>query len=55
MAEHTTSSPLSSTGIVHAIAVLEEPGQVVEVRVLAENSTHSGYFTDGDALDCSPT
>ncbi|MFA5214020.1 MAG: hypothetical protein WC406_11840, partial [Methanoregula sp.] len=33
-----------------AIAVFAEPGQVVEIRMLAENGTHSGYFTDLDAL-----
>lgn len=28
------------------IGLLAGPGQVVEVRVLAENATHSGYFAD---------
>jgi len=32
------------------LTVLCEPGQVVEVRALAENGTHSGYFTDFEAL-----
>jgi P4 family phage/plasmid primase-like protien len=50
MAENNNPSTISPTGIVHAIAVLEEPGQVVEVRALAENGTHSGYFTDFEAL-----
>ena len=50
MAENNYPSTISPTGIVHAIAVLEEPGQVVEVRALAENGTHSGYFTDFEAL-----
>ena len=43
------------------LAVLSGPGQVVEVRALAENGTHSGYFTDFEALsrqvealDCDP-
>jgi P4 family phage/plasmid primase-like protien len=43
------------------LAVLEGSGQVVEVRALAENGTHSGYFTDYEALarqvealDCDP-
>jgi len=62
MAENNNPSTISPTGIVHAIAVLEEPGQVVEVRALAENGTHSGYFTDFEALarqvealDCDPS
>ena len=50
MTENNNPSTISPTGIVHAIAVLEEPGQVVEVRALAENGTHSGYFTDFEAL-----
>jgi len=50
MAENNYPSTISPTGIVHAIAALEEPGQVVEVRALGENGTHSGYFTDFDAL-----
>ncbi len=33
-----------------AIAVLAEPEQVIEVRMLAENGTHSGYFTDAAVL-----
>ena len=62
MAKKNNPSTISPTGIVHAIAVLEEPGQVVEVRALAENGTHSGYFTDFEALarqvealDCDPS
>jgi len=49
------------TSIGNTLAVLSGPGQVVEVRALAENGTHSGYFTDFEALarqvealDCDP-
>ncbi len=50
------------TGTIHnTLSVLSRPGQVIEVRVLAENGTHSGYFTDFEALarqvealDCDP-
>ena len=34
----------------NTLSVLSGPGQVVEVRALAENGTHSGYFTDFEAL-----
>jgi len=51
------------TGTIRNIlSVLSAPGQVVEVRALAENGTHSGYFTDfealarqAEALDCDPS
>ncbi|GAB6284600.1 MAG: hypothetical protein STSR0009_08000 [Methanoregula sp.] len=46
----------------NTLTVLSGPGQVVEVRVLAENGTDSGYFTDYEALarqvdvlDCDPS
>jgi len=42
--------------------ILTGPGQIVEIRALAENGTHSGYFTDFEALarqvealDCDPS
>jgi len=34
----------------NTLSVLSTLGQVVEVRALAENGTHSGYFTDFEAL-----
>ena len=34
----------------NTLAVMSGPGHVVEVRALAENGTHSGYFTDYEAL-----
>jgi len=36
--------------VASVIELLAGPGQVVEVRALAENATHSGYFTDYAAL-----
>jgi hypothetical protein len=46
----------------NTLTVLSGPGQVVEVRALAENGTDSGYFTDYEAfarqveaLDCDPS
>ncbi|GAB6286920.1 MAG: hypothetical protein STSR0009_31230 [Methanoregula sp.] len=46
----------------NTLGVLSAPGQVVEVRALAENGTDSGYFTDYEALarqvealDCDPS
>jgi hypothetical protein len=54
--------PASFPGdIVSAVALLAGSGLVVEVRVLAGNAVHSGYFTDYaalgracEALDCDP-
>jgi len=51
------------TGTIRStLSALSAPGKVVEVRVLAENGTHSGYFTDFEALarqvealDCDPS
>ena len=43
-----SSAPVS--GIAPVLAVLAAPGGVTEVRALAENCTHSGYFTDTAAL-----
>ncbi|MDO9326881.1 MAG: hypothetical protein Q7T80_18180, partial [Methanoregula sp.] len=36
--------------VASVIELLAGPGQVVECRALAENATHSGYFTDYAAL-----
>jgi hypothetical protein len=33
-----------------AVAILAGPGQVIEVRALTDQYTHSGYFSDRDAL-----
>lgn len=33
-------------GIAQAISILAEPGQVVELRALADTAIHSGYFND---------
>ena len=33
-----------------AVSLLAGPGQVIEVRALADQYTHSGYFSDRDAL-----
>ncbi len=41
--------PPAST-IESVLHVLADPGQVIEVRALAETCTHSGYFTDTNAL-----
>ena len=43
-------SPPPSGGIAPTLAVLFDPGQVIEVRALADTCTHSGYFTDSTAL-----
>ena len=38
-------------GLLHAaVARIAGPGQVVEVRALTDQNTHSGYFNDYDAL-----
>ncbi|PKL70661.1 MAG: hypothetical protein CVV30_04750 [Methanomicrobiales archaeon HGW-Methanomicrobiales-1] len=39
-----------SGNVASVIELLAGPGQVVEIRALAENATHSGYFTDYAAL-----
>jgi P4 family phage/plasmid primase-like protien len=45
------TDPSSPHGdIASALDLLAGPGQVVEVRVLAANAVHSGYFTDYAAL-----
>ena len=57
------TNPSSPPGdIMSALELLAGPGQVVEVRVLATNAVHSGYFTDYaalaracEALDCDPS
>jgi P4 family phage/plasmid primase-like protien len=46
----TDPVPQAAAAISDAVLVLAEPGQVVEVRALAGNATHSGYFTDFSAL-----
>ena len=61
----TNDPPLSfihENGIARAIDVLAEPGQVVEIRALVDNATHSGYFTDyaacarfAEAIDADPS
>jgi len=39
------------TGTIRSVlSILAGPGHVIEIRALAENGTHSGYFTDFDAL-----
>ncbi len=49
-------------GIAQAISVLAEPGQVIELRALADNAIHSGYFSEhaacarfAEVLDCDPS
>ena len=49
-------------GITQAISILAEPGQVVELRALADNAIHSGYFSDyaacarfAEVLDTDPS
>lgn len=56
-----TPSPLAS-GFGLVLEILAVPGGVTEVRALAENCTHSGYFTDtaalarrAEALDTDPS
>ncbi len=39
-----------ATSIEQVLNVLAVPGQVIEVRALADTCTHSGYFTDTTAL-----
>ncbi|MFA4877496.1 MAG: phage/plasmid primase, P4 family [Methanoregula sp.] len=48
--------------IAAAVTLLSGPGEVIEVRALADTATHSGYFTDPsaflpavEALDCDPS
>ncbi|MCX6683610.1 MAG: hypothetical protein NTZ37_02620, partial [Methanoregula sp.] len=48
MPDHGVPSPAYT--IESALAVLFDPGQVIEVRALADTCTHSGYFTDTAAL-----
>ena len=50
-----------ATSIEQVLNVLAAPGQVIEVRALADTCTHSGYFTDtialaryAEALDTDP-
>jgi len=43
-------SPPPAGVIASALDLLFDPGQVIEVRALAETCTHSGYFTDTMAL-----
>ncbi len=59
-----TPSPLviPANGIARAISILAEPGQVVELRALADTAIHSGYFNDyaacarfAEVLDCDPS
>ena len=59
-----TPSPvvISANGIARAISILAEPGQVVELRALADTAIHSGYFNDyaacarfAEVLDCDPS
>ncbi len=49
-------------GIARVLSVLAEPGQVVELRALADTAIHSGYFSDyaacarfAEVLDCDPS
>jgi hypothetical protein len=48
MADSGGTSPAPT--IESALHVLASPGQVIEVRALAETCTHSGYFTDTSTL-----
>ena len=59
-----TPSPkfIPANGIARAISILAEPGQVVELRALADTAIHSGYFNDyaacarfAEVLDCDPS
>jgi hypothetical protein len=43
-------APDPAVNVESVIALLAGPGQVVEVRALADNATHSGYFSDYAAL-----
>jgi len=61
MTNDPSPSFIPDNGIAQAIDVLAEPGQVVEIRALADNATHSGYFTDhaacarfAEAIDADP-
>ncbi|MCX6688772.1 MAG: hypothetical protein NTZ39_03635 [Methanoregula sp.] len=62
MTNDPSPSCIPANGITRAIQILAEPGQVVEIRALADNATHSGYFTDHtllsrqvEALDADPS
>ena len=44
------TAPDSIANVASVIELIAGPGQVVEIRALAENATHSGYFTDFAAL-----
>ncbi len=48
MTDSGDTSPVNSLESV--LHVLADPGQVIELRALAETSTHSGYFTETAAL-----
>ncbi len=48
MTDSGDTSPVNS--IASVLHVLAGPGQVIEIRALAETCTHSGYFTDIAAL-----
>ena len=59
-----TPSPefIPANGIARAISILAEPGEVVELRALADTAIHSGYFNDyaacarfAEVLDCDPS
>jgi len=40
---------IPANGIARTISVLAEPGLVIELRALADNAIHSGYFSDNAA------
>ena len=48
MPDHGAPHRIST--IASALDLLFDPGRVIEVRALADNCTHSGYFTDTTAL-----
>ncbi len=43
-------APDYTGNVASVVGLLAGPGQVVEIRALAENATHSGYFSDYAAL-----
>jgi len=53
---------IPANGITQAITILSAPGQVFELRALADNAIHSGYFSDytacarfAEVLDTDPS
>ncbi|MDP2797629.1 MAG: phage/plasmid primase, P4 family [Methanoregula sp.] len=59
MTDYPSPAFIPANGIARAISILAEPGQVVELRALADNAIHSGYFNNyaacarfAEVLDC---